>query len=177
MNYPSFLLTARSIVKSFGPTSVLKGFDLSVAAGEVHAFLGGNGAGKSTLIKIISGQFERDGGTLEFDGHDIGASAGGQVEAGTIAVVNQELALLPHLSVAENIAMPRLRRGTARYSEKASMEIAVEALSLIDPHFAHESAGRLVGDLTLHERQLVEIARALGSGARLLLCSTNRRPI
>ena len=164
-----FLLTARSIVKSFGPTSVLKGFDLSIAAGEVHAFLGGNGAGKSTLIKIISGQFERDGGTLEFDGQAIGASVGGHVSAGTIAVVNQELALLPHLSVAENIAMPRLRRGTATYSERASMEIAVEALSLIDPQFARESCGRLVGDLTLHERQLVEIARALGSGAKLLL--------
>ena len=169
MNYPSFLLTARSIVKSFGPTSVLRGFDISIAPGEVHAFLGGNGAGKSTLIKIISGQFDRDDGTLEFDGEDIGASAGGHVAAGVIAVVNQELALLPHLSVAENIAMPRLRRGSARYSERASMEIAIEALSLIDPHFARESAGRLVSGLTLHERQLVEIARALGSGAKLLL--------
>jgi ribose transport system ATP-binding protein len=164
-----YLLTARSIVKSFGPTSVLKGFDLSIAAGEVHAFLGGNGAGKSTLIKIISGQYERDGGTLEFDGQALGASVGGHVAAGTIAVVNQELALLPHLSVAENIAMPRLRRGAARYSERASMDIAIEALSLIDPHFARESAGRLVSVLTLHERQLVEIARALGSGAKLLL--------
>ncbi|MFB9122889.1 sugar ABC transporter ATP-binding protein [Paraburkholderia dipogonis] len=164
-----YLLTARAIVKSFGPTSVLKGFDISIAPGEVHAFLGGNGAGKSTLIKIISGQFERDGGTLEFDGQAIGASVGGHVAAGTIAVVNQELALLPHLSVAENIAMPRLRRGAAKYSERASMEIAVEALSLIDPQFARESSGRLVGDLTLHERQLVEIARALGSGAKLLL--------
>ncbi|TAL97499.1 MAG: sugar ABC transporter ATP-binding protein [Paraburkholderia sp.] len=169
MNYPSFLLTARSIVKSFGPTSVLKGFDISIAAGEVHAFLGGNGAGKSTLIKIISGQFDRDGGSLEFDGQDIGASVGGHVAAGTIAVVNQELALLPHLSVAENIAIPRLRRGSARYSERASMAIAIDALSLIDPHFARESAGRLVSGLTLHERQLVEIARALGSGAKLLL--------
>jgi ribose transport system ATP-binding protein len=164
-----YLLTARSIVKSFGPTSVLKGFDLSIAPGEVHAFLGGNGAGKSTLIKIISGQFERDGGALEFDGQAIGASVGGQVAAGTIAVVNQELALLPHLSVAENIAMPRLRRGTAKYSESASMRVAIDALSLIDPHFARESAGRLVSGLTLHERQLVEIARALGSGAKLLL--------
>lgn len=164
-----YLLTARAIVKSFGPTSVLKGFDISIAPGEVHAFLGGNGAGKSTLIKIISGQFERDGGTLEFDGQAIGASVGGHIAAGTIAVVNQELALLPHLSVAENIAMPRLRRGAAKYSERASMDIAVEALSLIDPQFAHESSGRLVGDLTLHERQLVEIARALGSGAKLLL--------
>ena len=164
-----YLLTARSIVKSFGPTSVLKGFDLSIAPGEVHAFLGGNGAGKSTLIKIISGQFERDGGALEFDGQAIGASVGGHVAAGTIAVVNQELALLPHLSVAENIAMPRLRRGTAKYSERASMGIAIEALTLIDPHFARESAARPVSGLTLHERQLVEIARALGSGAKLLL--------
>jgi ribose transport system ATP-binding protein len=169
MTAQPYLLTARSIVKSFGPTSVLKGFDLSIAAGEVHAFLGGNGAGKSTLIKIISGQYERDGGALEFDGQVPGASAGGPVAAGTIAVVNQELALLPHLSVAENIVMPRLRRGVARYSERASLDLAIEALSLIDPHFARESVGRLVSGLTLHERQLVEIARALGSGAKLLL--------
>ncbi|VXC93732.1 Uncharacterized ABC transporter ATP-binding protein y4mK [Burkholderia sp. 8Y] len=164
-----YLLHARSIVKSFGPTSVLKGFDLSIAPGEVHAFLGGNGAGKSTFIKIISGQHERDGGTLEFDGHDIGASAASPVDSGMIAVVNQELALLPHLSVAENIAMPRLHRGMRTYSERASKALAIEALSLIDPHFARESVGRLVGDLTLHERQLVEIARSLGSGAKLLL--------
>ncbi|SDR52098.1 monosaccharide ABC transporter ATP-binding protein, CUT2 family [Paraburkholderia fungorum] len=169
MDQPRYLLAARSIVKRFGPTSVLNGFDISIAPGEVHAFLGGNGAGKSTLIKIISGQFDRDGGTLEFDGQDIGASASSHVADGSLAVVNQELALLPHLTVAENIAMPRLRRGTARYSERASMTIAIEALSLIDAQFAQVSAGRLVGDLTLHERQLVEIARALGSGAKLLL--------
>ena len=124
-----FLLSARSIVKSFGPTQVLRGFDLSIARGEVHAFLGGNGAGKSTLIKIISGQHERDGGTLEFDGESLGASVATYVEAGTIAVVNQELALLPHLSVAENIAMPRLRRATQKYSERASQALAIDALS------------------------------------------------
>ncbi|MBB5502994.1 sugar ABC transporter ATP-binding protein [Paraburkholderia sp. MM5384-R2] len=163
------LLHARSIVKSFGPTNVLKGFDLSIAPGEVHAFLGGNGAGKSTFIKIISGQHERDSGTLEFDGREMGASSASPVDSGMIAVVNQELALLPHLSVAENIAMPRLHRAMRTYSERTSKAVAIEALSLIDPHFARESVGRLVGHLTLHERQLVEIARSLGSGARLLL--------
>jgi ribose transport system ATP-binding protein len=163
------LLIARSIVKSFGPTSVLKGFDLSIAPGEVHAFLGGNGAGKSTFIKIISGQYERDSGTLEFDGQDIAGSSATPVESGTIAVVNQELALLPHLSVAENIVMPRMHHAMRTYSERASRSIAMEALSLIDPHFARDSVGRLVGDLTLHEKQLVEIARSLGSGAKLLL--------
>ncbi len=164
-----YLLSARSIVKSFGPTSVLRGFDLSIAPGEVHAFLGGNGAGKSTFIKIISGQHERDGGTVEFDGEQLGSSIAGYVDAGAIAVVNQELALLPHLSVAENIALPRLRRAARKYSERAAKAIAIDALSLIDPHFARESVERLVGDLTLHERQLVEIARSLGSGAKLLL--------
>ncbi|MCP1120332.1 sugar ABC transporter ATP-binding protein [Robbsia andropogonis] len=163
------LLLAKSIIKSFGPTSVLKGFDLSVRPGEVHAFLGGNGAGKSTFIKIISGQHQRDGGTLQFSGRDIGDASTSPASTGEIAVVNQELALLPHLSVAENIAMPRMHRAFGTYSERTSRALATEALSLIDPQFARESVHRLVGELSLHERQLVEIARALRSGAKLLL--------
>lgn len=169
MGSQPYLLSARSIVKSFGATSVLKGVDLSLARGEVHALLGGNGAGKSTLIKIISGQHERDGGALEFNGDAPKGSVAAHVDAGEIAVVNQELALLPHLSVAENIALPRSRRAGRKYSERTSEAIAIEALSLIDPSFASASVGRMVGDLTLHERQLVEIARSLGSGAKLLL--------
>ncbi|WP_434665073.1 sugar ABC transporter ATP-binding protein [Paraburkholderia sp. A3BS-1L] len=163
------LLLAKSIVKSFGATSVLKGFDLSVRPGEVHAFLGGNGAGKSTFIKIISGQHQRDGGTLQFAGRDLGGSSASPADTGEIAVVNQELALLPHLSVAENIAIPRMHRALGTYSERASRALAIDALSLIDSQFARESVSRLVGELSLHERQLVEIARALRSGARLLL--------
>jgi ribose transport system ATP-binding protein len=169
MAHQPTLLFAKSIVKSFGPTNVLKGFDLSIRSGEVHAFLGGNGAGKSTFIKIISGQHERDGGTLAFAGRELGGSGPSPVDTGEIAVVNQELALLPHLSVAENIAMPRMHRAFGAYSERASRAIAIEALSSIDPQFAHESVDRLVGDLSLHERQLVEIARSLRLGARLLL--------
>jgi len=166
---PEYLLSARSIAKRFGPTNVLRGFDLSIARGEVHAFLGGNGAGKSTFIKIVSGQYERDDGAIEFEGKAIGTSIASDIDPGAIAVVNQELALLPHLSVAENIAMPRLRRGVQTYSSRLARATAVDALSLIDPQFADRSVGRLVGELTLHERQLVEIARALGSGAKLLL--------
>lgn len=164
-----YLLKAASIAKSFGPTRVLNGFDLSIAGGEVHAFLGGNGAGKSTLIKIISGQIERDGGALQFDGVSVGDSMRAHVISGQIGVVNQELALLPHLSVAENIAMPRLRNGASAYHWRSAEKQAIDALSLIDADFAKRSVARLVGDLTLHERQLVEIARALGLGAKLLL--------
>ena len=169
MNKPPYLMTARGIVKSYGPTSVLKGFDLSVAAGEVHAFLGGNGAGKSTLIKIISGQIDRDSGSLEFAPNGASSNAADSSDENTIAVVNQELALLPHLTVAENIALPRSRRGFGLFNGGEARRIAVDALSLIDPAFAQASVDRLVGDLSLHERQLVEIARALDSGASLLL--------
>ena len=98
--------------------------------------------------------------------HRIGADT---TDENTIAVVNQELALLPHLTVAENIALPRLHRGWSLFSGSEARRIAVDALSLIDPAFAHASVDRLVADLSLHERQLVEIARALDSGASLLL--------
>ncbi|SAL85077.1 ABC transporter [Caballeronia choica] len=169
MNKLPYLMAARGIVKSYGPTSVLKGFDLSVAAGEVHAFLGGNGAGKSTLIKIISGQIERDGGSLEFARNRASSGGAETPDENSIAVVNQELALLPHLTVAENIALPRRHRAWSLFNGGEARRIAVDALSLIDPAFAHAAVDRLVADLSLHERQLVEIARALDSGASLLL--------
>ncbi|CAE6824503.1 sugar ABC transporter ATP-binding protein [Paraburkholderia nemoris] len=169
MNKVPYLMSARGIVKSYGPTSVLKGFDLSIAAGEVHAFLGGNGAGKSTLIKIISGQIDRDGGSLEFAQNRASPDGVNTSDENGIAVVNQELALLPHLTVAENIALPRRHRGWSVFNGGDARRIAVDALSLIDPTFAQVSVDRLVADLSLHERQLVEIARALDSGASLLL--------
>ena len=164
-----FLLEARGITKSFGPTSVLRGVNFSVGAGEIHALLGGNGAGKSTLLKIVSGVLNRDGGTLSYKGSDIDSHEGKVARSVGIAVVRQELAVLPHLSVAENIDLPHRRNGFSLFSQRTAYDVAVESLSLIDPDFAARAAGALIGDLTLHEQQLVEIARALQSGAQLLL--------
>ena len=163
------MIEAHAVTKSFGPTHVLKGVDFAVQAGEVHALLGGNGAGKSTLIKIITGTEHRDSGELLYEGRSLDGHANEALRSDLIAVVHQELALLPHLSVAENIALPRYRRGISVFSGAAAVAAAVEALSLIDREFAERAAGQLVRDLTLHERQLVEIARTLASGARLLL--------
>src|SRR3954451_3279939 len=92
---PAYLLEARGITKSFGPTTVLRGVDFAVAPGEIHALLGGNGAGKSTLLKIISGVENRDGGALLYGGHDIDSQEGRHARSGGIAVVHQELAILP----------------------------------------------------------------------------------
>jgi ribose transport system ATP-binding protein len=166
---PVFIVEARGIRKSFGPSEVLKGAELSVAAGEVHALLGGNGAGKSTLIKILTSTLRRDAGTISFRGYDIDTRRGEQEMSRGIAVVHQEMALLPDLTVEENIDLPHRRRAMSLVNNGAARRVAVEALSLIDPRFAKSSTNRLVSQLTLHERQLTEIARALSAGAQLLL--------
>jgi ribose transport system ATP-binding protein len=163
------LVEARGILKRFGATEVLKGVDFSVRAGEVHALLGGNGAGKSTLIKIVTGLLPRDGGELSIAGVPRALHGHDTAPSSLIAVVHQEMALLPHLSVAENIGLPRLRSGWRRFDRGGARRDALRVLSLIDPDFARRALDRRVHDLSLHERQLVEIARTLDSGARLLL--------
>ena len=162
------LVVARDIRKSFGPTQVLKGVDFSVHAGEIHALLGGNGAGKSTLIKILTGITPRDSGDLTLDGQPRSVDNVHRIASTLVAVVHQEMALLPHLSVAENIALPQARRGLSIVDVDAVRARALEALTLIDAEFAHRALDQAVARLSLHERQLVEIARTLASGARLL---------
>lgn len=159
---PPPILEALAIEKRFGPTPVLKQADLSIARGEIHALLGGNGAGKSTLIRIVSGSIRRDGGSIRVDGAE-------RFDPAAIAVVFQELALFPHLTVAENIDLPHRKRafGLVRHDRRARE--AAAALAMIDEDLAREALDRPAAELDLHQRQLVEIARALSSGARLLL--------
>jgi ribose transport system ATP-binding protein len=156
------VLECRDIEKSFDATSVLKKARLSVGTGEIHALLGGNGAGKSTLIRIISGSTQANAGTVQVNGSS-------QFEPGSIAVVFQELALFPHLTVAENIDLPNRDRAFGLAGGRRPFENAHAVLSLIDETLAQRAPDTLVGDLDLHERQLVEIARALASGARIIL--------
>ncbi len=163
-----FVASVRNLTKSYGPTKVLKGVDFSVARGEVHALLGGNGAGKSTMIRIITGLVSKDGGDIEF--RTLAGDLLGEGERRSkVAVVHQELALLPHLTVAENIVLPRSPKGLSLFDRKRSWRRAHEALSLIDRDFADRSLHSHVGDLSLHQGQMVEIARALSSGAELIL--------
>ncbi|WP_082702290.1 ATP-binding cassette domain-containing protein [Pseudacidovorax intermedius] len=164
----SALVVARGIRKSFGPTQVLKGVDFAIHAGEIHALLGGNGAGKSTLIKILTGIVPRDSGDLSLDGQPRSLDNVHKAASTLVAVVHQEMALLPHLSVAENIALPQARRALAVVDAAAVRAKALDALTLIDEEFAHRALDQAVARLSLHERQLVEIARTLASGARLL---------
>jgi len=162
------VVSVSGLTKAYGATSVLKGVDFSVDRGEVHALLGGNGAGKSTMIRIITGSAAKDAGEIVFHGPsgELRTEAEGRRK---IAVVHQELALLPHLTVAENIALPYFANGAALFNGKRAARQAYKALAMIDREFAATSLQRLVGDLSLHEGQMVEIARALASGAELIL--------
>lgn len=155
------LVALRGIEKSFGPTHVLKGVNFIVRAGEIHALLGGNGAGKSTLMRIATGELRRDGGDIELDSY--------RGQRPVVSVVHQELALLPELTVAENIGLVHARSGLSLNDASDSARIAREALMLIDPHFAETGLYRKAKTLSLHESQIVEIARALSTGAEVLL--------
>jgi len=159
---PAYALDAQDIEKRFGAMTVLMKANLRIRPGEIHALLGGNGAGKSTLIRIVSGVISADAGRVLVDGAE-------KFDPRTIAVVFQELALLPHLTVAENIDLPHRRNGFGFVRLGAQWREAADALAVIDPALARDILARPVGTLDLHQRQLVEIARALSSGARILL--------
>ncbi|WP_243230147.1 sugar ABC transporter ATP-binding protein [Microbacterium sp. CIAB417] len=163
------MLEIRGMSKSFGPVQVLRGIDLSVAPGEVRALLGSNGAGKSTLIRILSGAETRDAGRIVLNNREHDPALMHDQEDG-IAVVYQELSLVPGLSIAENIMLGQWPRhsaaGLRAIDRQRMLAEAQSALSMlgvdIDPL-------REVYDLSLGEQQLVEIAKALRKRPRVLI--------
>ena len=136
--------------------------------GEVHALLGENGAGKSTLIKIMSGVYQPDAGTITLDGKPASFASPEDAQAAGIATIYQELLLFPELTVAENIFMghaPKSRFGAIDWG--AMRERARELLASLDIHDLDVRA--LVGSLSVGNRQRVEIAKALSHNARILI--------
>lgn len=164
---PPLLLEASEITKSFAGVRALRGVAFEVQAGEVHALIGENGAGKSTLIKIMSGAVRADSGMLRVNGEVIGENSPAIARALGIAVIYQQPALFPHLTVAENIALAlepagNWRRVDWRVRERRAKELLARAGSMIQPD-------RLVATLSMPEQQVVEIAKAIGAEARVVI--------
>ncbi len=160
------VLGARNVSKAFFGNPVLREVSVELAGGRIHALLGENGAGKSTLINLLSGTLRPDSGEILVDGRPIASLTPQEAHQLGIAVVQQELSLAPHLSIAENIglgAYPR-RGGIVDYGALAAAvaEIARE-LELIEP------PDTPVGRLPLGRRQIVEIAKALYIKPRVLI--------
>lgn len=161
------LLQLQRVSKSFGAVRALKHVSFSLRAGEVHALLGENGAGKSTLIKLITGAYQPDDGSIEIGGHVMHRLSPASTRALGVAAIYQQPALFPDLSVAENIAFglekPQpLRR--IRWAERRRR--ANELLRRIGANIAPDTEVR---QLSMPEQQLVEIAHALGAGARIMI--------
>jgi ABC-type uncharacterized transport system ATPase subunit len=154
------------IEKSFGPVRANRGASLEAGAGEIHALVGENGAGKSTLMRILSGMFTPDAGTVEVFGRDVtGWTTAQAIDAG-VGMVHQHFMLVPTLSVAENVVLgTEPRRGLVLDRDKAFRD--VEELTrrtglMVDPR-------RRVSELSVGEAQRVEILKALLRGAQVLI--------
>lgn len=162
------LVAINDLCKSFPGVRALHHARLEIVAGEVHALMGENGAGKSTLMKILAGVYQKDSGEIRIDGQPVEIASPRAAQALGIGIIHQELNLMGHLSVAQNIFIgrePRGRLGLFIDSEKMARDTAAifERLHLdLEPH-------TLVCDLTVARQQMVEIAKALSFDSRVLI--------
>jgi ABC-type sugar transport system ATPase subunit len=161
------VLSVHELRKRFGGVHALRGANLRVAAGEVHALVGENGSGKSTLLKIVSGQLRRDTGRVVLNGNEVEFRSPTEALRAGIATVTQETTLVPDLSIAENVFLGhRLARRGPMIDWRGTRAQAKEALDRLQ--LALDPA-RVVRRLRPDQQQMVEIARALSTDARVLI--------
>lgn len=156
----------RSISKSFGGVSALSEVTLSIARGECHGLMGENGAGKSTLGKVLAGIHKPDGGDLFLDGQPQAFSSPRDALEAGVAMVHQELAFCPDLSVAENLCMGRIPRKLGMVDRKAMERTAGKLLAAIGVEL---DVRVMMRELSTAQEQLVQIAAALGTDPRILI--------
>lgn len=161
------LLEARGISKSFGANRALDGVDFDVEAGEVHALVGENGSGKSTLMRVIHGEERPDAGAMTLGGSPYAPRGAKDARQAGVALVHQELAVCPHLTVAENIFLGQEKRRAAMLDRRAMEAEATTHLQTLGE--GDLTPWRLLLTLSPAQRQIVEIARALMSDARIVL--------
>jgi len=162
------LVEAKDIHKSFPGVRALAGARFELMPGEVHALMGENGAGKSTLMKILAGIYARDSGEIRYDGAAVDFTGPREAQQAGIGIIHQELQLMNHLTVAQNIFIGRepkrafgLLLDDDRLNRDASALLAHLNLT-IDPRV-------VVGGLTVAKQQMVEIAKALSFNSRVLI--------
>ena len=161
-----YVLEMRDVVKSFPGVRALDGAQLCVRPGSVHALMGENGAGKSTLMKCLFGIYQKDSGSIRLDGHEVAFGNPADAMEHGVAMVHQELNQALRRSVADNIWLGRYptRAGLVRqrYMEQRTRELFSELGVEVDP-------AAIIGTLSVAQRQMVEIAKAVSYNARVLV--------
>ena len=162
------LISVEDVSKTFPGVRALSGVRFELMPGEVHALMGENGAGKSTLMKILAGVYIKDSGTILYDGRPVDFTSPREAQAAGIGIIHQELQLMNHLTVAQNIFIGRepkrafgLLLDEHRLNSQATAILDHMSLTL-DPR-------TVVGGLTVAKQQMVEIAKALSFNSRVLI--------
>lgn len=160
------ILTVDGISKRYGGLQALDNVHLDVRSHEVHAVVGENGAGKTTLMKILGGIVNRDSGKIIYQGNEVNFESPIESIMSGIAVIHQELSMLPTLNVIENVYMGRMPTRFGRVDwrtlEQATLHVLEQVGLDIDPY-------SIVNDLSISQRQLIEIAKAISINANLII--------
>ena len=160
------IVSMENICKSFPGVKALDHVHFELRSGEVMALLGENGAGKSTLMKVLSGVYTRDGGTVRIFGKENGDMNPKQAQEAGVAIIHQELNMCRHLSVSENMFLGREKVKGMILSNK---EMEAEARTILNELKIDLDPHQVVGDLPVSKQQMVEIAKALSTHARILI--------
>lgn len=163
----SIVLKMKSISKSFGGVHALKGLDFELKKGEIHALLGENGAGKSTLIKVLGGIHKPDQGEILIDGQVVNIENVQDAQACGIGIIHQEIVLVPHLTVTENIFLGREHLTKFGFKDMARMN--KEAQRMVEELGLNIDVRRKVHELTIAQQQLVEITKAVSFDIKILV--------
>lgn len=161
-----YIVEIETVNKSFSGVPALRDVSFNLKPGEIHALLGENGAGKSTLVKILSGVYTKDSGTVRVFGEIAENLNPKRAQDLGIAIIHQELNLCTHLSVAENIFLGREPKKYGILDKRAANNAAREILNSLNINIDPET---IVGTLQVSKQQMVEIAKALSTNARILI--------
>lgn len=175
MNAPSptsethkLLLRMEGIYKSFPGVQALSDARFELHSGEVHALVGENGAGKSTLMKILGGIYHKDAGHIYLDDREVNVTSPHMAQELGISIIHQELNLMPHLTVAQNIFIGREPRSKVSFvvDDKTTNEQTERLFEMLNLQLSPTTR---VSDLTVAKQQMVEIAKALSFNAKILI--------
>jgi ABC-type sugar transport system ATPase subunit len=158
----------QGVKKRFPGVIALKNVSFDIRKGEVHAIVGENGAGKSTLMNILSGVYQPDGGTVEFEGGTVAFNQPRDAQESGIAMIHQELSLAPHMPASENVHIGRMPKNRFGFIDRKKMNEDC-ARYLRNLGVSHINPKTLVKNLSVSEMQLLEIAKAMSLNARMLI--------